>query len=31
MRGLVLVFMVLAYLIGGGSSGMLKVNIDSRT
>ncbi|MFY7740118.1 MAG: hypothetical protein ACOVQC_06340 [Flavobacterium sp.] len=31
MRVLALIFMVLAFLVGGGSAGMLKVNIDSRT
>lgn len=31
MRVLALVFMVLAFLVGGGCAGLLKVNIDSRT
>lgn len=31
MRVVALIFMVLAFLVGGGSAGLLKVNIDSRT
>ncbi len=31
MRTLTLIIMVLAFLVGGGSAGLLKVNIDSRT